>query len=53
VNEQPRRAGDPPTLVARAQKIRSVLGWSPRLDDLDTIIKTSLLWEEHLKRDPW
>jgi UDP-glucose 4-epimerase len=53
VNEQPRRAGDPPTLVARAQKIRSVLGWSPRLDDLDTIVKTSLLWEEHLKRDPW
>jgi UDP-glucose 4-epimerase len=53
VNEQPRRAGDPPSLVARAQKIRSVLGWSPRLDDLDTIVKTSLLWEEHLKRDPW
>ena len=53
LKEQPRRAGDPPTLVARAQKIRSVLGWSPRLDDLDTIVKTSLLWEEHLKRDPW
>jgi UDP-glucose 4-epimerase len=53
VNEQPRRAGDPPTLVARAQKIRTVLGWRPRLDDLDTIVKTSLLWEERLKREPW
>jgi UDP-glucose 4-epimerase len=53
VNEQPRRAGDPPTLVARAQQIRTVLGWRPRLDDLDTIVKTSLLWEERLKREPW
>ena len=53
VNEQPRRAGDPPTLVARAQKIRDILGWCPRLDDLDVIVQTSLRWEEHLKRDPW
>jgi UDP-glucose 4-epimerase len=53
VNEQPRRPGDPPTLVARAQRIRAVLGWRPRLDDLDTIVQTSLRWEEHLKREPW
>jgi UDP-glucose 4-epimerase len=53
VNEQPRRAGDPPMLVARAQRIRSVLGWQPRLDDLDAIVQTSLRWEEHLKREPW
>ncbi len=30
VQEMPRRAGDPPTLVARADRIRSVLGWKPR-----------------------
>jgi UDP-glucose 4-epimerase len=53
VNEQPRRAGDPPTLVARAQRIRTVLGWRPRLDDLDAIVQTSLRWEERLKREPW
>jgi UDP-glucose 4-epimerase len=53
VNVQPRRAGDPPTLVARAQKIRTVLGWLPRLDDLDAIVQTSLRWEERLKREPW
>jgi UDP-glucose 4-epimerase len=53
VNEQPRRAGDPPMLVARAQRIRTVLGWQPRLDDLDAIVQTSLRWEEHLKREPW
>jgi UDP-glucose 4-epimerase len=53
INEQPRRAGDPPTLVARAQRIRAVLGWRPRLDDLDAIVQTSLRWEERLKREPW
>jgi UDP-glucose 4-epimerase len=53
VNEQPRRAGDPPTLVARAQRIRAVLGWRPRLDDLDAIVQTSLRWEERLQREPW
>ena len=53
VNEQPRRPGDPPALVARAQKIREVLGWTPRLDDLDAIVRTSLRWEERLQREPW
>jgi UDP-glucose 4-epimerase len=53
VKEQPRRAGDPPMLVARAERIRSVLGWRPRLDDLDTIVRTSLRWEERLQREPW
>jgi len=53
VNEQPRRAGDPPSLVARAQRIRAVLGWHPRLDDLDAIVQTSLRWEERLQSEPW
>lgn len=51
--EEPRRAGDPPVLVARADKVRSVLGWRPRLDDLDTIVRTSLHWERQLQRNPW
>jgi UDP-glucose 4-epimerase len=53
VREEPRRAGDPPSLVARAERIRRELGWHPRLDDLDTIVRTSLEWERQLKRDPW
>jgi UDP-glucose 4-epimerase len=51
--EEPRRPGDPPVLVARADKVRSVLGWRPRLDDLDTIVRTSLSWERQLQRNPW
>ena len=46
--EQPRRAGDPPSLVADAQRIRSVLGWQPRCDDLDLIARTALAWERKL-----
>ena len=44
-----RRPGDPPSLVACAGRIREVLGWEPRLDDLDTIVRHALDWEETLK----
>lgn len=53
VREEPRRAGDPPALVARAERIRSELGWRPRLNDLDTIVRTAYAWEQHLQREPW
>jgi len=53
VVEQPRREGDPDRLVAAAGRVRSVLGWEPRLDDLDAIVRSSLRWEEKLKREPW
>jgi len=53
VREEPRRAGDPPALVAKADKVREVLGWSARLDDIDTIVRTSLEWEKRLQREPW
>jgi len=53
VIEVPRRAGDPPSLVARAERIRSVLGWAPRHDDLDGIVTSSLNWERKLLREPW
>jgi len=52
VEESPRRAGDPPSLVARAERIRTVLGWVPRLDDLETIVRTQLEWEYRLQREP-
>lgn len=45
IREEARRPGDPPVVVARAERIRRVLGWQPRFDDLDTIVATSLAWE--------
>jgi UDP-glucose 4-epimerase len=53
IKEEPRRLGDPPALVARAERIRSALGWTGRLDDLDAIVDSSLRWERKLLRDPW
>jgi UDP-glucose 4-epimerase len=53
ITEEPRRAGDPPELVAVAKKIRTVLGWTPEFDDLDTIVSTSLAWERRIaSQDP-
>lgn len=46
--EEPRRAGDPPSLIAVADKIRAVLEWQPRHDDLDFIARTALAWEKRL-----
>jgi len=50
--ECPRRAGDPPSLVAHAERIREVLGWTPQYDDLTTIVKSQLEWEFRLLREP-
>ncbi|MFP5506668.1 MAG: UDP-glucose 4-epimerase GalE [Gammaproteobacteria bacterium] len=50
VEEVARRAGDPPALVAKSDKARSVLGWTPRFDDLDLIVRTSLEWEKKLAK---
>lgn len=48
IQEEPRRAGDPPSLVAGADRIREVLGWTPRYNDLREIVRTSLAWERKL-----
>jgi UDP-glucose 4-epimerase len=48
VKLSPRRAGDPPQIVAASDKIRAALGWTPAYDDLDTIVKHALAWEAHL-----
>jgi UDP-glucose 4-epimerase len=53
VRESPRRPGDPPTLIASADRIRSQLNWQPRLDDLDTIVRSAWNWEQRLLREPW
>jgi UDP-glucose 4-epimerase len=53
MSEEARRPGDPPTLIARADRIRSSLAWRPRFDDLEAIVKTSLDWEKRLLASPW
>jgi UDP-glucose 4-epimerase len=51
--DEPRRAGDPPELVAVANRVREVLGWEPQFDDLDAIVRSSLAWERKIAaRDP-
>lgn len=50
--EEPRRAGDPDSLIAVAEKIRTVLDWHPQYDDLNTIVTTALNWERKLQDNP-
>jgi UDP-glucose 4-epimerase len=53
IREEARRAGDPAYLVARADRIRTELGWVPRYDDLQAIVASSLAWERKLLAAPW
>jgi len=48
--DAPRRAGDPPSLVAEADRIVDTLGWKPRHNDLDGIVRDALAWEAQLAR---
>lgn len=41
-----RRAGDPPELVANPTKIKQILGWKPKYNNLGFIIKTAWEWEK-------
>jgi UDP-glucose 4-epimerase len=42
--EAPRRAGDPPTLVASSEKIQAELGWKPEKPQLETMISDAWSW---------
>jgi len=44
----PRREGDPAAIVAGAERVREVLGWQPRYENLDFIVETALNWERKL-----
>jgi UDP-glucose 4-epimerase len=46
--EEPRRAGDPPQLIAKVDAVHEAFDWNVKYDDLDTIVKTSLDWEKRL-----
>jgi UDP-glucose 4-epimerase len=49
-DEAPRRPGDPAMLVAKADRARSVLGWTPRYDDLKTIVADAWRWESKINK---
>lgn len=51
--ETERRAGDPPSLIAGADKVREVLNWTPQYDDLARIAESSLAWERRQLTNPW
>ena len=53
VLEAPRRAGDPPALVADNARILATLGWRPRYDDIETIVASALKWEAQLRAGHW
>jgi UDP-galactose 4-epimerase (EC 5.1.3.2) len=42
-----RRLGDPPQVVADATKLKTLVGWTPKYDDLELIIKTAWNWERN------
>jgi UDP-arabinose 4-epimerase len=42
----PRRPGDPPILVASAEKARRELGWSPTDSTIDFIVETAMAWQK-------
>jgi len=43
-HEKPRRAGDPPRLVAASEKVRRELGWEPMFQDIRTIVESAWAW---------
>ena len=47
VVERPRRPGDPPRLVAAADKAKRELGWNPKYPKLDDIVATA--WDWHVR----
>jgi UDP-glucose 4-epimerase len=44
----PRRPGDIMTMIADTGRMRSTLDWTPQYDDLETIARHALAWEEKL-----
>ncbi|HJR59008.1 MAG TPA: UDP-glucose 4-epimerase GalE [Vicinamibacterales bacterium] len=40
----PRREGDPDVLFASSVRIKHDLGWTPQLEDIDTIVRTAWQW---------
>jgi UDP-glucose 4-epimerase len=50
VAERPRRAGDPPRLIAASKKIKRELGWEPQFQSLEAIIRSAWNWHQKFPR---
>jgi UDP-glucose 4-epimerase len=48
VEETGRREGDAPSLIADSSKATRILGWQPKYDNLEFIIKTAWEWEKRM-----
>ena len=46
VKEEERRPGDPPALVASAEKARAELGWQPKVTSLEEIVQSAWRWHK-------
>jgi UDP-glucose 4-epimerase len=44
--EEPRRSGDPPTLLASSEEIKRELGWKPKVTELEAIIQSAWEWRQ-------
>ena len=42
----PRRAGDPPTLIASSDRIKRELNWQPKYQDLGVIVESAWRWKQ-------
>ncbi|NQD37561.1 UDP-glucose 4-epimerase GalE [Permianibacter sp. IMCC34836] len=49
INYAPRRAGDLAAIAADSSKLRQLLSWQPKFDDLKTIVKHALAWEQKIR----
>ncbi len=48
VEMKERRAGDPAILISNNSKIKNIMKWEPKYDDLELICKTGLEWEKKI-----
>ncbi len=44
--EKPRRAGDPPRLVAASEKVKAELGWQPKFENIRPIVESAWAWHQ-------
>lgn len=48
VRLSPRRPGDPAAIVAKADRVKEILNWTPQHNNLEQIVRQALNWEKHL-----
>jgi UDP-glucose 4-epimerase len=48
--DAPRRAGDPPVLVADPHRAAQLLGWKPSRVDLESIVESAWKWSVERSR---